>query len=78
MGSDHIIFLEASNVQVWPIVLKKSALARCLSRLDALLRGRPPSCRPGLGSYRHQLRHFPEVLGGGCEEELVAGAAWPS
>jgi hypothetical protein len=26
--------------------------------------------------HRHQFRQLPEVLGGGCEEELIAGSAF--
>ena len=28
--------------------------------------------------YRYQFRQFPKVLGGCCEEELVASTAWSS
>jgi len=30
------------------------------------------------GGKRDQLRQFPEVLGGGCEQELVVSAGWSS
>jgi hypothetical protein len=61
-----------------PIVLKKSALGtrpiaseQIAARAFALI---PPAAvlQPASASP------IPEVLGGGCEEELVAGAAWSS
>jgi hypothetical protein len=61
-----------------PIVLKKSAPGRLLIEAERIAEGCSPSCRQGRCSGLHQLRHFPEVLGGGCEEELVACAAWSS
>ena len=60
------------------IALKKSADVRCsVARWAQRSRGRGLSCR-----FRHrawdQLCQFAEVLGGGCEVELIAGTVWSS
>ena len=67
------------------LLLKNSALG-CCRRFGELLREPEVQGRREVGDRsgghdrrrRNELRQFPEVLGGGGEEELVVGAAWSS
>jgi hypothetical protein len=62
------------NGSKWPILLKKSACERSGRFPGEEARQR---CRSGghrLDRDRDQLGELPEVLGGGCEVKLVAGA----
>lgn len=71
-----------SSDRVRPIVLKKSGL----SSFSVVWTGsrryggerRVGSDRCGRRGNRKQLGKFTEVLSGGGEMELVAGAAWPT
>ena len=64
-----------ARVRFGSIVLKKSAAGAV--GCGAAARRPVPSGRCG-GWLRDQLGHFPQVLGGGGEEELVPGAAGTS
>ena len=64
------------DVSSWPILLKKSgsnpvgserAYEEQRAERPALLSGRLEV------GHRYQFRQLPEVLGGGCQEELIAG-----
>ena len=72
----------SANDRKPPIVLKKSGLSSFAVERTGTRRHdgerRVGSDRCGRGGNRKQLGKFTEVLSGGGEMELVAGAAWPT
>ena len=68
-----------SYVQLWAILLNNSGSSDLDRGLDHCKRC-GPACTLLLGwldvRHRYQFRQLPEVLGGGCQEELIAGTVW--
>jgi hypothetical protein len=67
------------HVRFGSILLNKSGSSDLDRGLDHCKRC-GPACTLLLGwldvRHRYQFRQLPEVLGGGCQEELIAGTVW--
>lgn len=72
-GSDTSVSRCATNVCFAPISLKKSAWRAAAPGKLTLVGGAGALCRLRC-RHRDELGELPEVLGGCCEMELVAGA----
>ncbi len=76
VGPVAVDFVQNRDVGYWPILLNKSGGNRVgSSAIAGALGGATLLALLGWLDVRHwyQFRELPEVLGGGCEEELIAG-----